>query len=425
MEEAFLHFIWKFQHFRTSVHSTADGQELSIFHPGHRNTDAGPDFLNARIKIGEITWNGHVEIHVMASDWLRHGHQHDKAYDNVILHVVWENDIPATRTDGNIIPTLVLKELLSPHLYLNYKKLLEPGDEILCGKFIGQVKSLTVINMADRAVAGRLQERAEAILRELFLTEGDWEEVAWRYLCRAFGFRTNTDAFFDLGKSLPFKILKKECRNPYTIEAMMFGQAGFLDNEPVDEYQAKLKMEYDFKAKKYNLEKRLHSYRWKFLRLRPANFPTVRISQLAAIISAQPRLFSFFTDYQDSRELRKAFSIRQSLYWHEHYQFGEKTSHRIGNLGKNSIESVLMNTVAPLLFAWGIHRDDDASKEKALQLLGELPAESNSIISKWKLLGLEIKSACDSQAFLELYKEYCLRKRCLECSIGMEIIRAK
>jgi hypothetical protein len=425
MEEAFLHFIWKFQHFRTPSLATDDGQEVTIFHPGLRNSDAGPDFLNARIKIGDITWNGHVEIHVMAADWSRHGHHQDKAYDNVILHVVWENDAPASRSDGNSIPTLVLKDILLPHLYLNYKRLLAPGDEILCGKLIRQVKPLTVINMADRAVAGRLQERAEAILRELFLADGDWEEVAWRFLCRSFGFRTNADTFFDLGKSLPFKILKKECQNPMTIEALIFGQAGFLDTEPVDEYQAGLKAEYDFKAKKYNLEKRLHRFRWKFLRLRPANFPTVRMSQLASIISKQPTLFSFLTDYEDSSNLRTALSIQQSAYWMEHYQFGEKTSHPIGGLGKNSIDNILMNVAAPLLFAWGIHRDDDVSKEKALQLLGELPAESNSIIAKWKTLGLGIKSAYDSQAFLELYKEYCLRKGCLQCSIGMEIINSK
>jgi len=425
MEEAFLHFIWKFQHFRTPGLSTVDGQEVTIFYPGIRNSDAGPDFLNARIKIGEITWNGHVEIHVMASDWSRHNHHHDKAYNNVILHVVWENEAPANRADGNMIPTLVLKDLLLPHLYLNYKKLLEPGDEILCRNFIRKVKPITIINMADRAIAERLQERAESILRELAFADGNWEEVAWRYLCRSFGFRTNAETFFELGKSMPFKILKKECQNPGAIEAMMFGQAGFLDMETVDEYQAELKEEYDFKAKKYNLEKRLHRFRWKFLRLRPANFPTVRISQLTAIISAQPTLFSFFTDFQDSGDLKKSFSIRQSPYWTEHYQFGERTSHHIGGLGKSSIDNILMNTVAPLLFAWGIHRDDDASKEKALQLLGELPAESNSIISKWKLLGIEIKSAHDSQAFLELYKEYCLRKGCLNCSIGMEIIGAK
>ncbi len=425
MEEAFLHFIWKFQHFSTPSLATDDGQEVTIFHPGLRNSDAGPDFLNARIKIGDITWNGHVEIHVLAADWSRHGHHQDKAYDNVILHVVWENDAPANRSDGNRIPTLVLKDLLLPHLYLNYKKLLEPGDEILCRNFIGNVKPLTIINMCDRAVAGRLQDRAEAILRELFLAEGDWEEVAWRFLCRAFGFRTNADAFFDLGKSLPFKILKKECQNPMTIEALIFGQAGFLDAEPIDKYQEALKAEYDFKTKKYNLEKRLHSFRWKFLRLRPANFPTVRISQLAAIISKRPTLFSFLTDYQDSSNLRIALSIRQSTYWMEHYQFGEKTSHPIGGLGKNSIDNILMNVAAPLLFAWGIHRDDDASKEKALQLLGDLPAESNNIIAKWNSLGIRFKSAYDSQAFLELYKEYCLRKGCLQCSIGMEIISAK
>lgn len=425
MEEAFLHFIWKFQHFRTPVPSSVDGQEIAVFYPGIRNSDAGPDFLNARIKIGEIVWNGHVEIHVMASDWIRHNHLNDKAYDNVILHVVWENDIQAKRADGNIIPSLVLKDLLLPRLYQNYKVLLEPGDEILCKNFIRKVKSLTVINMSDRVITKRLQFRAESILRELAFTDGDWEEVAWRYLCRSFGFRTNADAFFDLGKSMPFKIIKKECYNLKAVEALLYGQAGFLDSEPADDYQATLMAEYEFKTKKYNLDKRLHRFRWKFLRLRPANFPTVRISQLAAIISTQPALFSFFTDFQDSRDLKKSFSIKQSPYWMEHYQFGEKISHRIGGLGKSSIDNILMNTVAPLLFAWGMHREDDTSKEKALQLLGELPAESNGIISKWKLLGMDIKSAYDSQAFLELYKEYCLRKDCLQCSIGMEIIGSK
>ncbi|MDZ7607779.1 MAG: DUF2851 family protein [Cyclobacteriaceae bacterium] len=353
MEEAFLHFIWKFQHFRTPALTTDDGQELIIFHPGLRNTDAGPDFLNARIKIGEITWNGHVEIHVTASDWSRHSHQFDKAYNNVILHVVWENNVTASRADGNIIPTLVLKDLLLPHLYLNYKKLLEPGDEILCRNFIRNVKPITIINMADRAVAGRLQERAESMLRELFLAQNDWEEVAWRFLCRSFGFRTNADAFFDLGKSLPFKIIKKECQNPSTIEALLYGQAGFLDDAPVDEYQALLKKEYDFKYRKYGLEKRLHRHRWKFLRLRPANFPTIRISQLSAVIGAQPTLFSFFTEYENSGDLKKAFYVQPSQYWTEHYQFGEKTSHRLGGLGKSSIDNILINTCGPIALCLG------------------------------------------------------------------------
>ncbi len=423
MEEAFLHFIWKFQHFTPQSLTAADGQEIVVFHQGTRNSDAGPDFLNARIKIGDITWNGHVEIHPRASDWTRHGHQQDQGYGNVILHVVWENDAPAVTTAGSTLPALVLKDRVNLQLYQNYKKLLEPADDILCRSFIGKVKPLTLISMADRAAAQRLQSKAESVLRELAMATGDWEEVSWRMLCKNFGFKTNADTFYELGKSLPFKILKKEAANQTTVEALLFGQAGFLDEDPADEYQTALQAEYLFKAKKYTLEKRLLRHRWKFLRLRPPNFPTIRIAQLASVVCRCPNLFSLFTAFEVGGELNKTLSLRQSEYWTTHYDFGEKTAKPLGNLGKASIQNIQINTVAPLLFAWGIHRDDDEAREKALWLLSGLPAEANNIIAKWTALGVKVNSAFDSQAFLEIYREYCLRKNCLQCGIGAEIIR--
>ncbi len=424
MEESFLHFIWKFQYLNNRDVETHAGQKIIVLHPGYHNNDAGPDFSNAKIKIGEIVWNGNVEIHINAKDWNRHNHQHDKAYGNVILHVVWKNDISICRKDKSIIPALELKNIVDEQLVLNYYKLFEPGNDILCSRFLPDVKPITSYSMLDKTLAQRLEAKSEKIFREIALTGNDWEEIAWRMLCSNFGFKTNSLPFFELGKSLPLKILKKEAPNLKTIEALLFGQAGFLEEDLNDPYFAELKNEYQFKQKKYNLDRRLDKHQWKFLRLRPANFPTIRIAQMAALISSQANLFSFFMDYNSIPKLKNELTVEQSVYWIKHYNFGKEFKSQAGRLGVSSIENILINTVAPLLFAYGIHKDQEELKEKSMELLASIKPESNSITKKWKASGLAIKTAFDSQASIELYNAYCLRKRCLNCAIGTEIISA-
>jgi hypothetical protein len=292
MEESFLHFIWKFQKFKHRNLKTDSGKEIKVLHPGFNNKDADPDFSNAKIKIGEITWNGNVEINVNAKDWYRHNHQHDKAYDNVILHVVWENDTSVTREDKTSIPAFELKNIVDEKLLLNYRQFSESGDEILCGRQMNKIKPITIFSMLDKTLAERLETKSEKIFRDIAFTGNDWEEISWRMLSTNFGFKTNAFPFAELGKSMPLKILKKESENLHSIEALLFGQAGFLENKLEDPYFSELKKEYTFKSKKYDLERRLDKHQWKFLRMRPANFPTIRIAQLAALVSSQSNLFS-------------------------------------------------------------------------------------------------------------------------------------
>lgn len=424
MEESFLHFIWKFQHFERQDILTDSGLRVSVFEPGHKNSDAGPDFKNARIRIGEIVWSGHVEIHVNASDWNRHRHQDDPAYNNVILHVVWKNDSESRAQDGNAIPVLELKNRIPHSLLARYRALLTPETEILCAGQIGNVRQITVYNMIDQALARRLQTRAQAIFREIGLTNQDWEEIAWRMLAKNFGFKTNAETFLHLAKSIPVKILKKESHDLIAIEALLFGMAGFLDGQPVDEYQERLTREYVFKSKKYNLEQRLSRHHWKFLRLRPPNFPTIRIAQLAGFVAGNSGLFTLFIDQVKSPDHLKLLAMSQSEYWHRHYDFGLKSKVSIGQLGRQSIENIVINTIAPLLFAYGWHQDNEQMKEDAAQLLTLLKPEKNSIISKWQSAGVKAKSAFDTQALIEQFNQFCIKKQCLNCPVGVEIIRS-
>lgn len=423
MEEAFLHFVWKFQQFNRRDLKTHTGLDIIVFNPGFKNTDAGPDFKQAKIKIGNITWNGNVEIHVESRDWFRHQHQHDESYDNVILHVVWKNNSSIKRKDESVIPTLELKDIVDERLILNYRKLVEPRDEIVCRRYIGNVRQVTILGMLDKVLAQRLEARSGVIFREIAMTNNDWEEIAWRMLCKNFGFKTNAYPFVELGKSVSIEVLKKESHSLKTIEALLFGQAGFLEEQVNDGYFLELKNEYKFKQKKYKLERRLDKHQWKFLRLRPANFPTIRLAQLASLIYHNPNLFSLFVDVQSVIELKKRLRSIQSAYWLRHYNFGIESKKDIGSIGVSSIENILINTIASLLFAYGIHRDQEDLRDKAMELLTTVNPEKNTIIKKWTALGLKINSSFDSQALIELYTTYCVKKRCLNCSIGAEIIK--
>ena len=424
MEESFLHFIWKFQYFDNRNLKSDSGKSITIINPGHSNSDAGPDFEDSKIKIDDIVWNGNIEIHVNAKDWYRHGHDKNEAYDSVILHAVWNNDASVIRKDETIIPTLELKGLIDESLFRNYKRLFQPGHEILCEPFVSDRNQILILNMCEKTLAQRLEKKAGRILRDVALLYGDWEEITWRLVCKNFCFKTNTFAFSELAKSIPFKILKKEAHQFTTIEALLFGQAGFLEKDIDDEYFEKLKREYLFMQKKYQLERRVDEHQWKFLRLRPANFPTIRLSQLAGMISQHKNLFSFFTGYSSAGELSRKLEGKQSSYWRKHYKFGRSSKTVIGGLGSSSISNILINTVAPLIFAYSLHKGEEYLKEKSLKLLESVRAESNSITKKWKDLGIEFKSAFDSQALIELYNEYCLRKRCLNCMIGVDIVKS-
>ncbi|NJN27663.1 MAG: DUF2851 family protein [Cyclobacteriaceae bacterium] len=422
MEEAFLHFIWNFQHFNSRDLFSDSGQRITVFHPGFKNSDAGPDFKNAKIKIDDVVWNGHVEIHINAQDWVRHKHQHDEAYNNTILHVVWNNDAAISRQDGTSIPSLELKHIVGERLILKYTKLFEPQAAILCARFMDEIKPITLHSMMDKVLAQRLEDRSNSIFREIAFTENDWEEITWRMLCRNFGFKTNAYPFYELAKSTPLKMLKRESGQLATLEAILFGQAGFLEEEGQDEYHLRLKSEYEFKKRKYGLERALDKHQWKFLRLRPANFPTLRLAQLAALIHRQPNLFSLFIDSESFLDLKNELSIEQSPYWIKHYLFGKPSKTHSKKLGKSAIENLLINTAAPLLFAYGIHQDREELKDRALHWLASIRSEQNAITGKWIDIGLKVNTAFDSQALIGLFNSYCLKKRCLSCAVGVEVL---
>ena len=278
--------------------------------------------------------------------------------------------------------------------------------------------------MLEKALAERLEQKSELVFKELGFTGGDWEEVAWRLLCKNFGFKTNAHPFYELGRSVPFNIIKKESYDQMVVEAILFGQAGFLAGETDDAYFKELKGQYEFKRSKYGLDQRLEEHHWKFLRLRPANFPTIRISQLASLSTKNPNLFAALVDESTIKELRKQFECEQADYWRKHHHFGKQSKSSIGRFGKNSIENILINTAAPLIFAYGIHKDNEEYKERAVDLLASLPAERNSIINEWANYGKSPTSAFESQGQLGLFQLYCTEKKCLNCSVGIELLNA-
>ena len=426
MQEAFLHFIWQYQYFDKNNLCTTKKQQIEIFDQGFLQTNAGPDFSQSRIKISEILWSGNVEIHVKSSAWLQHHHDEDKAYDNVILHVVWENDRDIYRTDGTALPVLELKERIDVMLIDRYEKLISQPTKILCESQYSQVDSLTKLTMWEKALMNRLERKAQEMNTLHNKLGGNWEEVAYRFLFRNFGFKTNAEAFILLAKSIPLKHIHKHANSLLQVEAMLFGQAGFLEKEEGDSYYLQLKGEYSFLAKKYQLETlKMNEYQWKFLRLRPANFPTLRLAQLASILVNLKNVFSTILNTSSFDQLFNLFSQPTSKYWNTHYHFSKISKQKVKKIGEASVENVIINTVVPILVAYGKIYQEQQYVERAIDFLQELRPEINNITTQWKSMDQPVKSAFDSQAGIELHNEFCLRKRCLSCNIGVRLLTSQ
>ena len=422
MNEAFLHYLWQFQQFDKSSLQTISSEKVSVLKTGILNTDAGPDFANSRLRINEIEWVGNVEIHVKSLDWQLHKHQNNEAYNNVILHVVWENDQAITRQDGSLIPTIELKSITDIQLLDKYKHLIDNQAVIPCKEQFLEVSNLSKFAILDKVLAIRLQQKAQIVEQIFEQNKGDWEETAYQLLARNFGFKLNSETFLRLAQNLPLKVLQKHRDNLTQIEAMIFGQAGLI--EKVDDYSEKLSQDYDFFAAKFSLKSsQLSSHEWKFLRTRPANFPTIRIAQLARLITQQQSFFSLFTQTNLIEDLRNALKIEQSHYWQEHYNFKKNASKKLVGLGRDSINNILINTVIPLLACYSEKTDNQELMTRCVNFLEALPAEENHITEMWEGLGLTIKTAFDSQASIELYNNYCTQKRCLQCNVGSEILK--
>jgi hypothetical protein len=416
MTESLLQFIWQFQYFSKGELATTAGESIQIISPGQYNANQGPDFTDAKIRVGKTTWAGTVELHNLTSDWDKHNHNGDKNYNNVILHVVWEND-----TSKIDVPALELKERVSKILLQRYQELINLSAFIPCEKSIAFVRDITWKSWKDRLLAERLMRKAKSV--ELFLQQNNyhWEETFWWLLAKNFGMKVNAEAYEAMARSIPVNILAKHKRQIQQLEALLLGQAGLLNDKFSEDYPKLLQREYKFLKEKYRL-KPIHQP-VHFLRMRPGNFPTIRLAQLAALITGSAHLFSKIKDAKTVKEIKQWFDITANDYWHYHYRFGETSSFKKKTLGVAMTENIIINTVAPVLFAYGSYHDEQKYKDKALRWLEQTAAESNSITKGFQKLGIENKNAFDSQALIELKNEYCNKKRCLECSVGNAILK--
>jgi len=425
LTESFLHYVWQLQYFRKDDLKTSSGELLQIFHPGSSNSDAGPDFSNARIKIGELEWRGSVEIHIKASGWIDHKHSADEAYEKVILHVVWENDKPITRSDGSMMPTIELKDRIDLALWERYKNLYTSPDVIPCASHWASVPELNKLSMLDNALMIRLQSKAHAVIELLTKNNNDWDNTCYQLLCKNFGFKVNSEPMLRLGQIVSYNTLLKHFDKPIQVEALLFGAGGFLKNAAEDDYTLILTREYDMLRKKYTLDGRqINLSQWKFLRLRPANFPTIRLAQLSALLTQQKNIFSKILETDSYKQVCYLLKVDQSAYWLSHYQFGKASTSGVLSLGEASIQNIIINTIVPLLVAYGKIHDEQSYINRATDFLQQIPAEDNKIIRQWLPLNYKVKSAFDSQALIELYTNFCMKRRCLECGVGSWLIKS-
>jgi hypothetical protein len=423
MTEDYLHYIWKFGKFNSINLNTSDGQPIEIISKGVHNHNAGPDFLEAKIKIGQTLWVGHVEIHVKSSDFNTHKHQYDDAYNTVILHVVFEHDAEVKLKNGSELPTLILKDYIVTSNFERYKSFISHKAPIVCEKQIHEVPDFMVTSWWDRMAFERLERKTAVLFNELKELKGDWEEVLYRQLLRYFGMKVNGLAMSDLATLLPFSIVRKEADSLLSVEALFFGQAGMLNEiDASDEYGSRLRAEYLYLKQKYQLFG-MKAEQWRFSKMRPPNFPTMRLAQLAVLFSTNQYLFQGIKDKLLVNEFRIIFDISPSDYWKSHYTFGNlsksKTSCKVGQMLVNNL---LINVIVPMAFAYGHSIAEDSYKQYAIDMLKDIQPEKNSVTNQWANLDIKTTSAMETQAGIELYTNYCSYKKCLQCQIGVHLL---
>ena len=420
MKEEFLQFIWKQGLFIKNDLKTMDGKLVEIISPGQTNSDSGPDFFNARVRIGETIWAGNVEIHQKSSHWYQHRHDTDAAYNNVILHVVEQHDKPV-QVKNHELPTLEIR--YPAEILENYEQLLKSKRWVPCEEKLPDVDPFILRFWYSSLMIERLQSKTGDILTILEQNKNNWNETFYQLLSRNFGMKTNALPFEMLAKSLPLNVLSKHKNNLFQLEALLFGQSGLLNATLLgDDYLLSLRKEYSYLYKKYGLSG-IESHLWKFMRLRPINFPTIRIAQLATLIHHSSALFSRILETENPNELRKLFDVSASEYWNTHYSFNKisKDNHS-KTLGDTAFNNLVINTIVPMLFVYGDQHLDQTMKDRALQLLEKLAPESNQIIRKWNEMGIDCRSAFETQALLQLKNSYCANKKCLNCQLGAKII---
>ena len=417
MTERLLQYIWQFQYFNTIELLTIEEEPVQVIHPGTYNTNQGPDFIDAKIKIGNTIWAGSVELHIHSSDWKNHKHSGDSNYKNVILHVVWQHDADLKLP----FSTLRLEDKVSKFLLAQYNGLMHAGQFIACEKMIHQVNELVWLSWKERLLVVRLQNRSLIVFEHLKKNNNHCEETFWWMLAHNFGIKVNSHAFEKIAQSISINILAKHKNQIHQLEALLFGQAGLLEGDFTEDYPTMLQREYRFLKKKYQLQKvEAPLY---FLRMRPANFPSVRLAQLAVLVHTSLHLFSLVKESRSLAAIKKLLNVTANDYWHYHYMPDELSAFKKKNLGVQMMDNILINTIAPVVFAYGMYHSEDRYKDKALQWLLEIAAEKNAITKGFDKLGIENKNAFDSQALIQLKNEYCNKKKCLDCAVGNKLLK--
>jgi len=422
MNEDFLHYLWRFRLIQSPLF-TSQNKEIVVLNPGMHNTDAGPDFILAKIKIGDTIWAGNVELHIQASDWNRHLHQNDKAYNSTVLHVVYCCDKDIRLENGESIPCVELKDKFKPELLEKYEGFLRSKKWIPCSGQLADFPKIKLNALYSRMSIERLEEKTQVILKRLEKNKNDWEETFYQVLAGGFGLKINQEVFLRLAESLSLKKVIWQHTNLFQIEALLFGQAGLLQNNSfTDDYPLSLKKEYDYLTKKYQLN-HLPGYLWKYLRLRPYNFPTIRISQFAALVFSSQNLFSKIIELEKIEELIKLFQVSTSTYWDTHYVWDKKTLLSPKKLSDERINLLLINVVIPFLFLYGKQRNQEKLIDRALHYLELISGEKNKSTKGFAREGLLFHSAFQTQALLQLKARYCDLKKCLECPIGLHLLK--
>lgn len=422
IDESFLSFLWQFTYFNTSGLKTIASEDILIIDPGRLNTHAGPDFSGAKIKINHIQWVGSVELHVKSSDWDSHDHSSNPDYDRVILHVVWKHDADVRRNDNSRIPVIEIGDRVSHSVLERYSRLIYGQSMYPCHSDPFRVKPVSVISEIERSLIDRLEYRNHEVFRIYEDTDKCWEETSYRILFRNFGFKVNQENMYLLSKIMPFQVIVRHLDDPFQLEALLFGTAGLLDKTN-DGYSGKLREEYTYLKHKYSLtETFLKRYHWRFLRLRPQNFPTIRLAQLAALLIKVKKIFSFIINYSSIKNVSQILTVTQSKYWEQHYDFGKKYNKKVSGLGIQSIHNILTNSFVPILSAYAKKIDQERYLQKAVDILQSLPPEDNHIIRDWHKVGVKPLNAFESQGLIHLSNSYCCKKKCLNCKIGTEIL---
>jgi len=422
MNEALFQFIWKFKLFTLSALQSTAGENIEVVHSGQHNLNSGPDFTGAKIRVGQTLWVGNVELHLSAEDWRRHKHAANKDYSNIILHVLYE-PIVGDEVLPNV-PTLVLKPFISPNTLMRYERLAANKGHIPCAPFFDQHTSLQIKQTSDAMLYERLQSKQVYLENLLAKYDSDWENVLFIMVARYLGASVNKEPFEQLAAALPISLWGKHVHDPLQIEALVFGQAGFLAEPMQDEYAAQLRKEYLYLKRLYGMQS-LDKNLFKFLRLRPSNFPTVRLAQLAALMIGEVKLFSAMLEATSLTAVYRLLNAPIHSYWDTHYQLDKYTANARTKLGTSTKRILLINAIVPTLFTYGKYKGEEALCERAVSFLEACEPENNQVVTAWEALGWIPENACDTQAMLQLKTDYCDKFNCLSCNLGWKILQGK